>query len=369
MSDSTFRPRKITPSDLPPAPQPVDLAQRAAFQREAGVETPEPYDTPAPTPDFSQAPEIKGNITPEMLSLMRQGAEAAGPAKGPQVRPAVAAPPSGVAGVLQEMMAEIRSATQQYEAVTLPSLGKFYDGKNGPVDGVVHIRPMTGNEEKILATPRHVKKGTAVNMIFRNCLKESFDPDALLTIDRTYLLIYLRGISYTTEYEVQVRCTECQEQFTDTIDLDTLWVDQCPENFDPESMVGRLPKTGFKFGYRLSTGGDEARITTHREKRIKDWGDKQDDDTLLYRASLLIQYVESPSGQVLEGQGNILSLLEQLPIQDVAYIRNLLTEPPFGVDTQVKMACPSCSQTFATELPLGSNFFFPRTRKAPVDRA
>jgi hypothetical protein len=62
-----------------------------------------------------------------------------------------------------------------------------------------------------------------------------------------------------------------------------------------------------------------------------------------------------------------MNVIEQLPIQDVAHIRNLLTDPPFGVDKTITLVCPSCIRDFNTELPLESNFFFPRTRKKMVD--
>ncbi|WP_447516277.1 hypothetical protein, partial [Clostridioides difficile] len=64
---------------------------------------------------------------------------------------------------------------------------------------------MTGEEEQILATPRFVRKGQAINMIFQRCLKEQFRPEQFLTIDRTYILIYLRGISYSPNYDVEVK--------------------------------------------------------------------------------------------------------------------------------------------------------------------
>ena len=92
----------------------------------------------------------------------------------------------------------MKCSTSQYEEILLPSKGKFYDGTNGPSDGIISLRPMTGEEEQILATPRFVRKGQAINMIFQKCIKENFKVENFLTVDRTYMLLYLRGISYST---------------------------------------------------------------------------------------------------------------------------------------------------------------------------
>jgi len=365
--DNTFRPRKVVPganqeSQQPTAPEPretedVSLQQVQEMQKAAGYEV--------PTVDGEVG--VKGNIPAEFRQYMVDNNQKP---RGPQSRPGPVVHHNDMSGNSGEVIKELIAATKQfvenYDEISLPSLGRFYNGQDGPADGKLRVRSMTGNEEKILATPRFVKKGQAVNMIFKNCVAEKYDPEELLTIDRTYLLIYLRGISYTPDYEVEIKCTECGNKFQTTINLDTLWCDYCPEDFSEESLTDVLPQTGFKFKYRLSKGRDETLIQEHRDRRIKTYGDNAHDDTLLYRAALLIEWIESPSGQILTGQGPIQTILEQLPIKDVAYIRNLLTDPPFGVDTKVNLDCPLCNNPFSADLPLEANFFFPRTKNRKV---
>jgi hypothetical protein len=259
---------------------------------------------------------------------------------------------------LDELLAGIKETIYQYEEVTLPSRGKFYDDTVAPSNGVLHVRCMTGEEEQILATPRYIKKGQAINMIFRNCVREAIIPEKMLTIDRTWLLIYLRGISYSPDYEVEVRCTECNTKFQSTVDLDNLPVIKCPADFGPENMQDVLPKTGFKFSYRLATGKDENMIQDHRESRIRKNADGGTDDTWTYRASLLINEVEG-----MTEKEAIQALVSRLPIQDVAYLRTLFTDNPFGVDTKVKIVCPNCTEDFEVEMPMDANFFFPRAKK------
>jgi hypothetical protein len=263
-------------------------------------------------------------------------------------------------GKLEELIAGIGSkGSMIYEQVQLPSKGKFYDGENGPKDGIIHVRPMTGEEEEILATPRFVKKGQAINMIFNRCMKENYDSSDFLTQDRTYMLIYLRGISYTPEYDVEIKDPDSDQTFATTINLNELYVDYCPNDFDTESLEDVLPVTGYRFRYRLAVGKDEQVIQEYRERRAKNFDlSGQADDTLLFRTAHLIEEIEGLSDKL-----EIQTLLKKLPIQDVAYLRTMVNEPPFGVDTKISITNPYTMSDFEVELPLESNFFFPRAKR------
>jgi len=188
-------------------------------------------------------------------------------------------------------------------------------------------------------------------------MKEQYRPEQLLTIDRTYMLIYLRGISYSPNYDVEVKCPECEKKFGTTIDLNTLYVEPCPVDYGP-TLQDVLPTTKLPFSYRLSTGRDEQEITEYRDRRIKAFGDASADDTLIYRTSMLLDNIDG-----LTNKGELQILLKNLPISDVSYVRNCINEPPFGVDTNVEITCPSCLQDFEVDLPLEANFFFPRRKK------
>jgi hypothetical protein len=257
---------------------------------------------------------------------------------------------------LEDLIEGLRSKAHVYDEVVLPSRGNFYDGKDGPTDGVLHIRAMTGEEEQILATPRYVRKGQAINMIFQRCLQESIKSDDLLSVDRTFLLIWLRGISYSPEYEVEVKCPECDRKFQTTINLNSLVVNDCPTDFRPP-LSDVLPVSGYKFNYRLSRGKDEQALQDYRDRQLKMWGDSGADDTLIYRTALLLDDIEG-----LRDKHELQMLLKKLPIQDVSFLRNTITDPPFGIDTKCAITCASCLADFDVDLPLEANFFFPRQR-------
>lgn len=258
---------------------------------------------------------------------------------------------------LEEILNQLRGQAYNYDEITLPSKGVFYNGKDGPEDGVLHIRAMTGEEEQILATPRYAKRGQGINMIFQRCLRETVKPDELLSIDRTYLLIALRNISYGHEYEVEIKCPDCDKKFAHTIRLDQLMVDYCPPDFQVP-LTDELPKSNLKFSYRLSRGKDENLVTEYREKRVREYGDSAVDDSLLYRIALMLENIEG-----VKDRTELMVLLKKLPIQDISFLRGLALDPPFGVNTKCDITCSLCFHDFEVELPLEAGFFFPRHKK------
>ncbi len=361
-----FRQRKNSnPQQENPFDKLSEVQNAAAKELEAFGESASP-------PPFGQPDSpinITGNIPPQFQQMLQnkgipfqQGKQQ--PPQGmqgfakPQQRtpqPDLSSQQFANTGELEDVLAKIHKFTHQWEPINLPSKGKFY---NGDIGGIIHVRPMTGGEEQILATQRHVKKGIAMDMIFEKCIKEPIDTKQLLVLDRNYLLIFLRGISYTPEYDVEIKCPECPVKFTTVIDLASLDVFACPDNYSADNLSDVLPTTQINFKYRLSNGYDELEVNRYKENNIKMWGDQRDDDTLLYKIALLIEHIDGITNTM-----EIQTVLKQLPVNDVNYLRNTVNDPPFGVNTKVPMICPSCTHEFEIELPLESSFFFPRKKK------
>ena len=351
MTEEIFRSRKSPQQEQTQGQESMD--QIASVRRAVATET----NTETTDPIVTQAPfNVEGNVPNAMKEALYRNQS-----QSKQPRITNASQSSRVAGSnkLEDLIDKIGATTNFYHEITLPSTGKFYDGVDGPTDGKLHLRPMTGEEEQILATPRLVRTGQAINLIFDRCIKEDFKSDQFLTPDRTFLLIFLRGLSYTKNYDVEVKCPECTTKFPTMIDLD-LYVNKCPTDFNKDSLSGNLPTTGFSFRYRISRGYDEQGIQEHRERRIKGGFDLsgQADDTLLYRTCSLLEEIEG-----LTDKDELFLLLKRLPINDVAFLRNAVNNPPFGAETNINISCPVCFAEFSIDMPLEANFFFPRTRK------
>jgi hypothetical protein len=364
MSDDTFRPHipnpmdntPMNPSANNPMPDGVKISGKIPAALQAVLNSqPAGVDPSMAAQNFQQTavPPSVPPVMPQQQNTYQAPPQAAAPQNYP---------PSGNSN-LNSLLERLKGQNYVYEEIVLPSLGKFYDGVDGPTNGVLHIRPMTGEDEQILATPRFVKKGQAINMIFSRCIQEQIKVADLLSADRTFLLIYLRGISYGTEYEVEIKDPDSDRKFTTIIDLDSLPVERCPEDFGSD-LSGVLPRSGFRFSYRFSRGRDETELQEYRDRRLKVSGDSSSDDSLIYRTAQLVEQIEG-----VQNKTEIMTLLRNLPIQDLTYLRNLVTEPPFGVDTQVSIISPVTSDEFHIELPLEANFFFPRNRKKEKTQA
>lgn len=351
MAEETFRPerRPIQNSEKSAAEVNISLEKMASMRKEAEVDNFDDSFTPAPVI------AMKGNMPPAMRALMqeRKGASNHGPQQKNH-------PVNSNSRAVDLLIDTIRNNKIDYEKITLPSLGKFYDGTTGPIDGVLHIRQMTGEEENILATPRMIKKGEAINKIFNRCMQEKYDSENFLVPDRLYLLIFLRGISYSHLYDCEVKCPLCDKKFATEINLDDLEMEYCPEDFGSDNLEDVLPKTGYKFKYALSNGKSEQAVQNYRDKRMKGFDmTGMADDTLLYRTATMITEIEG-----ITEKSDLQKLLKVMPIDDLSYMRSKINEPPFGVDTKVEITCSSCAGDFEMELPLEANFFFPKQKKA-----
>jgi len=350
MSNEIFRPQRPNVNADPEAQQ---------FESNQGSH----FDEAAP-PDYNLDGGVKitGNVPPKMLEAM-QKRKNSNKTSQREVPPSLSSFNTNVSSNLQNILESLKAQSNTFEEIVLPSLGKFYDGTDGPEDGKLHIRPMTGDEEEILATTRFVKKGIAINMIFSRCIQEAVKTENLLSVDRTFLLIYLRGISYGTEYEVEIKDPSSDRTFSTVIDLDTLEIETCPDDYGPD-LDGILPKSGLSFTYRLSRGKDELVLQDYRDRKFKQQADASSDDSLTFRTAQLIEDIQG-----ITDKNEIQILLRKLPILDVSYLRNLTTEPPFGIDTKVTILSPISSEDFEIELPLEANFFFPRGKRREKTRA
>lgn len=354
MSDEVYFPRKkISPEDLGQEPESTEdpLSAVRQIQQAVAKETGRsPSELGRPEAPF----QMSGNIPPQLRAAMAKNKDES---EEPPVRRNTVTPDAQVKNTsstnLDALLQQLASS-HKWEPFSFPSRGKFYTN----IPSTVHVREMTGEEEQILATPRFVKRGKAIDMIFERCIQERIPTEELLAVDRTHLLIYLRGISYTPLYDVEIKCTECGLKFQTEIDLNTLEVDECPDEFGPDNLSGKLPASGFTYRYRLPTGTDEQEIAQYRDRRIQQFGDNNEDDTLLYRTALLMEEIQG-----VTSLKEIQYLLKKLPIADVSFLRNEINQPPFGVKTEIPMLCPACTEEFKIDLPLETSFFFPRKRE------
>ena len=244
-----------------------------------------------------------------------------------------------------------------YESVLLPSKGKLYP-KEWTNEGKISVRPMTIREEKILSTVRLVKTGKALDMIFRACIeKPEIKVDELLSGDRSFLLFYLRCISYGAAYEYKINCPACNTQFENIFNLNEIKTKNLADNFK-EPVDFLLPLSKKRVAYRLMRGIDELAILEDQERRLSNFSADQIDNTIGYKLVRSIELVES-----ITDKKEIEKFVDTMLAGDAAALRQNMNEKDCGVDIEVKHICPKCANEFLVDLPLTVDFFAYSPRK------
>lgn len=377
MSEENFRPRKISPDELIAAQNKERLEKGQAMRRlvEQNELDPEASDDQESDSEMTAPPfTVSGNVPPQLQEMLaKMGKQKMtdqtqnppqmprGPSKAPQRKQQFTNEPSlnydsAESVRLKEVLDRLKSMTHQFEEVIIPSLGRFYNGSDGPQNGVLHVRRMTGKEEEILATTRYFREGKIVDMILENCVQEKYRPADLLTTDRDYLLVYIRGISYSPDYEVEIKCPACERKFETTVNLNDFPVNDCPEDFTHDSLSGTLPTSGLDFSFKPSRGRDENAIQTYAERQKNEFNDDSP-ATALYRLTTLLTSLGG-----LSDRNSLMAVLTDLPIDDVTYLREKVNDLPFGMDTTCYFSCTHCPEKFEMNMPMGASFFFPRIK-------
>lgn len=217
------------------------------------------------------------------------------------------------------------------ELVELPSHGYLYKGVTNDADilekGAVRIRPMTVHEEKILSTPRIVRSGQALDMIFQNCIKSDIDPGELLSSDRVYLMLWLRSVSYGNIYRFKLTCPDTNREFEHEVDLSTHPIEEMENPDIKEPFEYTLPVSKFTVLFRLPRGKDELEIIKlqNKPKKVNDI-----DETVVHRLKSAILKITRPDGEVLPD--NLKEqFVESMIARDASFIRNKLEELDSGI--------------------------------------
>ena len=214
--------------------------------------------------------------------------------------------------------------------VDLPSENKIYtlEDPGAPIT----LRPMTFEDEKQIVSAE--KNQDPVNLILQRCITNIKVPD-LLSLDKLYLIMKLREISYGDDYHTLLICGKCNAENPTTVRLSELNINPVPDDFtDPVEIT--LPSIN--------------KIAKIRRPRVKD--ERIFSSNEVY--SQLWRFVET-----IDGHGDKLivnSVLEKLPIKDIKIIINAM-KTNFGVETKVKFECNNCKEVSVVELPIDANFF------------
>ena len=215
--------------------------------------------------------------------------------------------------------------------VDLPSECRVYELEDP--DMPITIRPMTFDDEKSIVSAK--KEHDPVNLVLQRCVTNIKVPE-LLPMDKLYLIMKLREISYGDEYNTLLICQECNAENPTTINLSQLNVNPVPDDFsDPIEL--ELPQLNKKINVRLP--------------RVKDERLFLDTETALNQLWRFVVDIDGHTDKSI-----ISAVMDKLPLVDVRTILNTI-KSDYGVDTKVKFACKECGGVSVVDLPIDANFF------------
>tara|TARA_R110000744_G_scaffold367433_3_gene476923 strand:- start:668 stop:1414 length:747 start_codon:yes stop_codon:yes gene_type:complete len=215
--------------------------------------------------------------------------------------------------------------------VELPSENKVYtlEDPGAPIT----LRPMTFEDEKQIINAK--KDQDPVNIILQRCTT-NINISELLSIDKLYLIMKLREISYGDDYNTLMICSNCNTENPLTVKLSQLNVNPVPDDFtDPVEVT--LPTINKLCKVSLPRVRDEKLLTNVSKTLDEIW-----------------RFIKEIDGQT--DKSIISAVVNKLPIRDMKTILNAM-KTEFGVDTKIKFGCNNCKEVSVIDLPIDANFF------------
>lgn len=229
---------------------------------------------------------------------------------------------------VEELLANLPTDTTI--EVELPSECRIYKLEDPAAP--ITLRPMNFEDEKVLVNAK--KNQDPTNIIIDRC-STNINVSELLSMDKLYLLMKLREISYGDDYQTNIICPSCKAENPTTIKISELNVNPVPDDFvDPVEVT--LP-------------GIQKKIKIKRP-RVKD-------EKIFAEGSLLDnlwRFVIDIDGHT--DKAVIAKVIERLPIRDSRTIINAM-KTDYGIDTRVKLGCNECGEVSVVDLPIDANFF------------
>lgn len=236
-----------------------------------------------------------------------------------------------------------------------------YTDAEGNLHRTVVMRKMTGKEEAILTDKRFQRNGgKLVTELLHSCMQKVGDSPVnnrsviseLYSVDRNYLLLKLRSITFGADLKTAYTCPSCGEAIHRIEDLDALPLNQLESGSQEDIVVdlqdGYLDRDGqvhTALTLRLPRGSDEEAVASQMRQNPS-----------LGKNALLARCVKSlgdmPAHRV-EAMGAYL--MADLTLSDRRTIDHALTAAAPGVDMTREIECPHCGHEFKATMDL-SNF-------------
>lgn len=253
--------------------------------------------------------------------------------------------PNLAATLIQNQIQDAKSSVNIFE---LPC---GYLDRDGTLHREVKVREITGHEEDMLANPK-MATGAKINGLISQCIERVgtvTDRGMLAEVvkgmtvgDRLFAIFAIRRVTVGDLYTFEAKCPKCDAVGPYTVDLSELELKAMEDPYKRLYTV-KLPKSGLEVSYHPMTGHDEAKLAQL---------DKKKTDSLSLSIAVRIDSIS--------GEKPSLAKVKGLSMADRMFLRGDFDKHEGGVNTEVELDCPSCSETFKQDLDVGQpSFFFP----------
>ena len=217
--------------------------------------------------------------------------------------------------------------------IEVPSKNRFYKLQD-PAKPLA-LRPMTFEDERSMMSNKNVNVDVLNNLLNR-CLS-NIDVGSLLQMDKLYLVMKLREISYGEDYKASINCNSCKHDNIVDFKLNQLPVTFIEDDFTNPITIN-LPILKKTIKVRLPRVEDESYFSNPDNAIQNLW-----------------RFVEEIDGY--QGKSVISKILPRLPLADAHALLDGMAATKYGVDTKVRFVCNHCSYNEIMELPITSDFF------------
>jgi hypothetical protein len=230
---------------------------------------------------------------------------------------------------LDELFADV--GDESITVTELPSRGKFYGNFKG-----LEVSPLTyADEQKVLGI-RDPNTDLITKLLSKTV--KGVPAGDLLQMDKIYLLMKVRELSYGANYEFKITCPACESDIsTELVLSEHLNMVQIPEDMEDPREI-ELPKLKVKAKIRFPRSDEELFFK-----------DSETTEKNLYRFVISLNDNEDPIF--------ISKAMKRLHIMDMKTLINSVVSTKYGVDPRFIFECPECDHSQTMAIPFDANFF------------
>lgn len=242
----------------------------------------------------------------------------------------------------------------QPSIIPLPSGGKFYRTDDEDIKkGKIKIYPLTMREEEILSTPRYILDGVATIMVLNNCIASDIDAMDLLMYDYTYLLFYLRKISFGDSYNFDITCPNCGHKYNTGFKISDIVFNELPKDF----------KEPYKIDLPISKY--TVIMSMPRVRHSREFDDLQNKLTSKERKeySGISDIFAIRTISIIDNEGNLLpkedwvEFYKSIPAMDRAELSKYSVIESGINKVMENLVCPNCDTVIGGSIPITDEFF------------